>query len=202
MATRAVRLCVDARPLAHGYPGSAETGPRCRRCKGATIRIAGWGCRTERCGNTRTTGNADGLAADIEMGGAGADRGELVLAQAGPGGRASRRGRGRRDDRHARGRPIPVTLLGRAIAFQQTSIRPQVGGEILEIAYDPGKPVRTGDLLFRLTPRRWPPPLPLPRPPSPGPKPARSRRRTPSPAIAGLRGRACPPWTAPMPRWR
>ena len=48
--------------------------------------------------------------------------------------------------------PYTVTLPGRAIAFQQTSIRPQVGGEILEIAYDPGKPVRTGDLLFRLDP--------------------------------------------------
>ena len=48
--------------------------------------------------------------------------------------------------------PYTVTLPGRATAYQQTSIRPQVGGEVLEITYDPGKPVRTGDLLFRLDP--------------------------------------------------
>ena len=48
--------------------------------------------------------------------------------------------------------PYTVTLPGRATAYQQTSIRPQVGGEVLEITYDPGKPVKTGDLLFRLDP--------------------------------------------------
>lgn len=48
--------------------------------------------------------------------------------------------------------PYTVTLPGRAIAFQQTGIRPQVGGEVLEIAYDPGKPVKAGDVLFRLDP--------------------------------------------------
>lgn len=48
--------------------------------------------------------------------------------------------------------PYTVTLPGRAIAFQQTGIRPQVGGEVLEIAYDPGKPVKAGAVLFRLDP--------------------------------------------------
>ncbi|KRW98039.1 efflux RND transporter periplasmic adaptor subunit [Paracoccus sp. MKU1] len=48
--------------------------------------------------------------------------------------------------------PYTVTLPGRAIAYQQTGIRPQVGGEILEIPYDPGKPVKAGDVLFRLDP--------------------------------------------------
>lgn len=48
--------------------------------------------------------------------------------------------------------PYTVTLPGRAIAYQQTGIRPQVGGEVLEIAYDPGKPVKAGDVLFRLDP--------------------------------------------------
>lgn len=48
--------------------------------------------------------------------------------------------------------PYTVTLPGRAIAYQQTAIRPQVGGEILEIAYDPGRPVAAGDLLFRIDP--------------------------------------------------
>ncbi|MFT4011981.1 MAG: efflux RND transporter periplasmic adaptor subunit [Paracoccus sp. (in: a-proteobacteria)] len=48
--------------------------------------------------------------------------------------------------------PYTATLPGRAIAFQQTAIRPQVGGEILAILYDPGQPVRAGDVLFRLDP--------------------------------------------------
>lgn len=46
--------------------------------------------------------------------------------------------------------PYTVTLPGRAIAYQQTGIRPQVGGEILEIVYDPAKPVKAGDVLFRI----------------------------------------------------
>ncbi|MFC3569586.1 efflux RND transporter periplasmic adaptor subunit [Paracoccus simplex] len=48
--------------------------------------------------------------------------------------------------------PYAVTLPGRAIAYQQTGIRPQVGGEVLEIPYDPGRPVKAGDVLFRLDP--------------------------------------------------
>lgn len=48
--------------------------------------------------------------------------------------------------------PYIVTLPGRAIAYQQTAIRPQVGGEILEITYDPAHPVRIGDVLFRIDP--------------------------------------------------
>ncbi|MTH65322.1 efflux RND transporter periplasmic adaptor subunit [Paracoccus shanxieyensis] len=48
--------------------------------------------------------------------------------------------------------PYTVTLPGRAIAFQQTGIRPQVGGEILETVYDPATPVKTGDVLFRIDP--------------------------------------------------
>lgn len=48
--------------------------------------------------------------------------------------------------------PYTVTLPGRAIAYQQTAIRPQVGGEVREIPYDPGQPVAAGDVLFRLDP--------------------------------------------------
>lgn len=48
--------------------------------------------------------------------------------------------------------PYVVTLPGRAIAFQQTTIRPQVGGEILAITYDPGQPVKSGTVLFRIDP--------------------------------------------------
>lgn len=46
--------------------------------------------------------------------------------------------------------PVSVILPGRAVAFQETVIRPQVGGEIVEIAYRPGRPVTAGTVLFRL----------------------------------------------------
>lgn len=46
--------------------------------------------------------------------------------------------------------PLSVTLPGRAVAFRETGIRPQVGGEITEIAYQPGVPVTAGAVLFRL----------------------------------------------------
>lgn len=45
---------------------------------------------------------------------------------------------------------LTVTLPGRAVAVAQTAIRPQVGGEIVEIAYEPGEQVDTGTVLFRL----------------------------------------------------
>lgn len=46
--------------------------------------------------------------------------------------------------------PVTVTLPGRAVAYQETAIRPQVGGEIVEIAYQPGVRVTAGTVLFRL----------------------------------------------------
>ncbi|SDX36300.1 efflux RND transporter periplasmic adaptor subunit [Paracoccus sanguinis] len=46
--------------------------------------------------------------------------------------------------------PVRIELPGRAVAFHQTAIRPQVGGEITEIAYRPGESVTTGQVLFRL----------------------------------------------------
>lgn len=46
--------------------------------------------------------------------------------------------------------PVTVTLPGRAVAYHQTAIRPQVGGKITEIAYTPGQPVTAGQVLFRL----------------------------------------------------
>lgn len=48
--------------------------------------------------------------------------------------------------------PYVVTLPGRAVAFQETGIRPQVGGEVREIVYEPGRAVKIGDVLFRLDP--------------------------------------------------
>ena len=48
--------------------------------------------------------------------------------------------------------PYVVTLPGRAVAVQETAIRPQVGGEVREIVYNPGQPIKTGDTLFRLDP--------------------------------------------------
>nr|WP_320143764.1 efflux RND transporter periplasmic adaptor subunit [uncultured Cohaesibacter sp.] len=46
--------------------------------------------------------------------------------------------------------PYEVTLPGRAVAYEQVSIRPRVNGAISEIAYTPGRPVKVGDLLFRI----------------------------------------------------
>ncbi|MDO5620325.1 MAG: efflux RND transporter periplasmic adaptor subunit [Paracoccus sp. (in: a-proteobacteria)] len=46
--------------------------------------------------------------------------------------------------------PFIETLPGRAEAFQTADIRPRVGGVIAEVFYDPGQPVRAGDLLFRI----------------------------------------------------
>lgn len=48
--------------------------------------------------------------------------------------------------------PYVVTLPGRAVAYQETGIRPQVGGEVREILYEPGRPVDEGEILFRLDP--------------------------------------------------
>lgn len=46
--------------------------------------------------------------------------------------------------------PVTTILPGRAVAYHETAIRPQVGGEVSEIAYNPGEPVRAGQVLFRL----------------------------------------------------
>ncbi|TNE63208.1 MAG: efflux RND transporter periplasmic adaptor subunit [Rhodobacteraceae bacterium] len=46
--------------------------------------------------------------------------------------------------------PFTTTLPGRAVAKEQTEIRPRVEGVIEEIAYTAGQRVEAGDLLFRL----------------------------------------------------
>jgi membrane fusion protein, multidrug efflux system len=46
--------------------------------------------------------------------------------------------------------PYTVTLPGRAVAHDQTEVRPRVEGVIEEIAYTSGATVSAGDLLFRL----------------------------------------------------
>lgn len=46
--------------------------------------------------------------------------------------------------------PVSTTMPGRAVAKEQTEIRPRVEGVIKEISYTPGKHVQEGDLLFRL----------------------------------------------------
>ncbi|MDO5606264.1 MAG: efflux RND transporter periplasmic adaptor subunit [Paracoccus sp. (in: a-proteobacteria)] len=46
--------------------------------------------------------------------------------------------------------PVTVELPGRAVAYQMAAIRPRVGGEIVEIPYQPGTEVAPGTLLFRL----------------------------------------------------
>jgi membrane fusion protein (multidrug efflux system) len=46
--------------------------------------------------------------------------------------------------------PVSTTMPGRAVAKEQTEIRPRVEGVIKEISYTPGQRVEEGDLLFRL----------------------------------------------------
>lgn len=46
--------------------------------------------------------------------------------------------------------PYVVTVPGRAVAYEQTTIRPRVGGVISEIVYSPERPVKQGDVLFRI----------------------------------------------------
>ncbi len=46
--------------------------------------------------------------------------------------------------------PFAVELPGRAVAFEQADIRPRVEGVVEEIPYDSARPVRVGDVLFRL----------------------------------------------------
>ncbi|MBN2741510.1 MAG: efflux RND transporter periplasmic adaptor subunit, partial [Rhodobacteraceae bacterium] len=46
--------------------------------------------------------------------------------------------------------PYIVTLPGRAVAYEQTDIRPRVSGQIKSIDYDAGHKVSTGDALFHI----------------------------------------------------
>jgi len=46
--------------------------------------------------------------------------------------------------------PFVVTVAGRAVAFEETDVRPRVDGVISEILYQPGRNVAPGDLLFRI----------------------------------------------------
>ncbi|WP_226573438.1 efflux RND transporter periplasmic adaptor subunit [Acuticoccus sediminis] len=46
--------------------------------------------------------------------------------------------------------PYVVTVPGRAVAYEQVDIRPRVGGIVSEVVYTAGRPVKVGDLLFRI----------------------------------------------------
>ncbi|PZQ47264.1 MAG: efflux RND transporter periplasmic adaptor subunit [Rhodovulum sulfidophilum] len=46
--------------------------------------------------------------------------------------------------------PFTTELPGRAVAYEQADIRPRVEGMVEEIPYEPGRPVKVGDVLFRL----------------------------------------------------
>lgn len=46
--------------------------------------------------------------------------------------------------------PRVFSLPGRAVAYQQVSIRPRISGVVTEILYDPAVPLNEGDALFRL----------------------------------------------------
>lgn len=46
--------------------------------------------------------------------------------------------------------PFTLTVPGRAVAFQQSLIRPQVSGIIEEVVYDEGGDIAVGDVMFRI----------------------------------------------------
>ncbi|TNC51225.1 efflux RND transporter periplasmic adaptor subunit [Rubellimicrobium rubrum] len=46
--------------------------------------------------------------------------------------------------------PYALTLPGRAVAFEEADVRPRVSGVIEEVAFQAGRPVKAGDLLFRI----------------------------------------------------
>ncbi|WP_135506939.1 efflux RND transporter periplasmic adaptor subunit [Roseovarius aestuariivivens] len=46
--------------------------------------------------------------------------------------------------------PFTLTVPGRAVAFQESLIRPQVSGIIEDVVYDEGADISTGDIMFRI----------------------------------------------------
>ena len=50
----------------------------------------------------------------------------------------------------ARDVPYSVTLPGRAVAWQTADIRPRVGGVIVEILYDSGRPITAGQPMYKI----------------------------------------------------
>ena len=46
--------------------------------------------------------------------------------------------------------PYTLTLPGRAVAYEEADVRPRVNGIIEEVAYQAGRPVTAGDVLFRI----------------------------------------------------
>lgn len=51
--------------------------------------------------------------------------------------------------------PVVVNLSGQAAAIQSAAIRPLVDGVVTEIDYQPGRPVKQGDLLFTIDPKSY-----------------------------------------------
>ena len=47
------------------------------------------------------------------------------------------------------------TYPGRVTAIAQVDVRPQVSGEILEVAFENGQMVKEGDVLYRLDPVKY-----------------------------------------------
>lgn len=82
----------------------------------------------------------------------GALAGGQVHAQAGPppGGAAAQPMKVGVVEMRRQSAPRVFTLPGRAVAYEQVSIRPRVDGMITEILYEPGKPLEVGAPLFRL----------------------------------------------------
>jgi multidrug efflux system membrane fusion protein len=51
--------------------------------------------------------------------------------------------------------PVLLTAIGHAVAYEAVSVKPQVTGQLVEVAFKEGLEVRKGQVLFRIDPRPY-----------------------------------------------
>ncbi|MGD0725675.1 MAG: efflux RND transporter periplasmic adaptor subunit [Spirochaetia bacterium] len=51
--------------------------------------------------------------------------------------------------------PVLLTAIGHAVAFETVAVKPQVTGQLVEVAFKEGQEVRKGQVLFRIDPRSY-----------------------------------------------
>ena len=51
--------------------------------------------------------------------------------------------------------PVLLTAIGHALPFETVAIKPQVNGQLVEVAFKEGQEVRKGQVLFRIDPRSY-----------------------------------------------
>jgi len=51
--------------------------------------------------------------------------------------------------------PVLLTAIGHALPFETVAVKPQVTGQLVEVAFKEGQEVRKGQVLFRIDPRSY-----------------------------------------------